>query len=224
MRNMFAQVLGRSPVGPIEKHIDEVNKAAIALDEMNVAAQQGLWEDALASREEIEQINLAANEIRRELRLNLPSTFLMPVAREDLLELLDGQDKILRRINDVAGLIIGRRIQLPEALANAFHDLIECTVAAVRQTRQSVKELDELFEVGFRGREVEIVEKMLSTLMDIEREHDRLQGVMREQLFAMEKELHPVDAVFLYRLIDWVGAIAERCARAGDLLERLLAR
>ncbi len=224
MRNMFAKVLGRSPVGPIKKHIDEVNKAAVALEAMSTAAQRASWEDALAKRAEIESINRVANEIRRELRLGLPSTFLMPVAREDLLELLDGQDKILRRINDVAGLIVGRRIQLPEGLAKAFQDLIECTVAAVQQTHQSVQELDELFEAGFRGREVEIVEKMLSTLMDIEREHDRLQGTMREQLFAMEKELHPVDAVFLYRLIDWVGAIAERCARAGDLLERLLAR
>jgi len=221
---MFAQILGRSPVGPIEKHIDEVNKAALALQSMSDAAQQADWDQALKNREEIESINVAANELRRELRLSLPSTFLMPVAREDLLELLDGQDKILRRINDVAGLIFGRRIQLPQPLSDTFQQLISCTVEAVGQTRQSVKELDELFEAGFRGREVDIVQKMLGTLMDIEREHDRLQGVMREQLFAMEKELHPVDAVFLYRLIDWVGAIAERCARAGDLLERLLAR
>lgn len=224
MKNMFAQILGRSPVGPIEKHIDEVDKAAIALQSMSTAAEEARWDDAIKSREVIEEINDKANEIRRDLRLSLPSTFLMPVAREDLLELLDGQDKILRRINDVAGLIIGRRIQMPDALAGAFQDLIKCTVDTVHQTHQSVKELDELFEAGFRGREVEIVQKMLSALMDIEREHDRLQGKMREQLFAMEKELHPVDVVFLYRLIDWVGAIAERCARAGDLLERLLAR
>ena len=224
MKNMFAQILGRSPVGPIEKHIDEVNKAAIALQSMSTAAEEARWDDAIKSREVIEEINDKANEIRRDLRLSLPSTFLMPVAREDLLELLDGQDKILRRINDVAGLIIGRRIQMPDALAGAFQDLIKCTVDTVHQTRQSVKELDELFEAGFRGREVEIVQKMLGALMDIERDHDRLQGQMREQLFAMEKELHPVDVVFLYRLIDWVGAIAERCARAGDLLERLLAR
>lgn len=224
MKNLFSQILGRSPVGPIEKHIDEVNNAAVALQSMSIAAQEARWDDALQSREAIEKINDAANEIRRDLRLSLPSTFLMPVAREDLLELLDGQDKILRRINDVAGLIIGRKIQLPAPLAQTFQELIKRTVDAVAQTRQSVKELDELFEAGFRGREVEIVQKMLGKLMDIERDHDQLQGTMREQLFAMEKELHPVDVVFLYRLIDWVGAIAERCARAGDLLERLLAR
>ena len=153
MRNMFAQILGRSPVGPIEKHIDEVNKAALALQSMSDAAQQADWDQALKNREEIESINVAANELRRELRLSLPSTFLMPVAREDLLELLDGQDKILRRINDVAGLIFGRRIQLPQPLSDTFQQLISCTVEAVGQTRQSVKELDELFEAGFRGRE-----------------------------------------------------------------------
>lgn len=224
MKNVFAQLFGQSPVGPIEKHIDEVNNAAVVLQSLSIAAQEGRWDDAVEIRRRIEAINESANEIRRELRLSLPSTFLMPVAREDLLELLDGQDKILRRINDVAGLIIGRRIALPETLAETFQQLISCTVAAVGQTRQSIKELDELFEAGFRGREVEIVEKMLGKLMDVEREHDRLQRDLRERLFAIEKELDPIDAVFLYRLIDWVGAIADRCARAGNLLERLLAR
>lgn len=224
MKNMLAQIFGRSPVGPIEKHMDQVRLGARHFAELCAHSQQGDWETTSAVREQIEGVIDRANEIRRELRLSLPNTFLMPVAREDLLELLDGQDKVLRRINDVAGLIYGRKMQLPETLRGPFKELIECTVQAVEQTWQSVHELDELYEAGFRGREVEIVSRMLSKLMDIEREHDGLQRVMRQQLFAIERELNPIDVIFLYRLIDWVGAIADRCARAGDLLERLLAR
>ncbi len=224
MKNMLSQIFGRSPVGPIEKHMDEVRLGAKQFAELCALSQRGEWDATAVVREQIEALIDRANDIRRDLRLSLPNTFLMPVAREDLLELLDGQDKVLRRINDVAGLIYGRKMQLPENLRGPFKDLIECTVSAVEQTWQSVHELDELFEAGFRGREVEIVSRMLSRLMDIERQHDGLQRVMRQQLFAIEKDLNPVDVIFLYRLIDWIGAIADRCARAGDLLERLLAR
>lgn len=224
MKSMLAQIFGRSPVGPIKKHMDEVREAGGLLADLGEFCQQGDWEAASGRRDQIEAVVERAHEIRRELRLSLPNTFLMPVAREDLLELLDGQDKILRRINDVAGLMYGRRMQLPVALQAHFGALLACTSSAVQQTWQSVNELDELFEAGFRGREVEIVSRMLGQLMDIEREHDALQRKMRHELFAIERELNPVDAVFLYRLIDWVGAIADRCARAGDLFERLLAR
>ncbi|MCB1588520.1 MAG: TIGR00153 family protein [Xanthomonadales bacterium] len=224
MKSMLAQIFGRSPVGPIKKHMDEVREAGRLLTELCNLCQNGDFDAASATRDQIEAVIERANDIRRELRLNLPNTFLMPVAREDLLELLDGQDKVLRRINDVAGLMFGRRMQLPTSLRPHLSALVTCTESAVQQTWQSVQELDELFEAGFRGREVDIVSRMLGRLMDIEREHDGLQRTMRQELFAIERELNPVDVVFLYRLIDWIGAIADRCARAGDLFERLLAR
>lgn len=224
MKSMLSQIFGRSPVGPIKKHMDEVREAGSLLVDLGEQCQNAQWDAAARNREQIEAVVERANDIRRELRLNLPNTFLMPVAREDLLELLDGQDKILRRINDVAGLMYGRRMQLPPGLQSHLSALLACTSSAVQQTWQSVHELDELFEAGFRGREVEIVSRMLGQLMDIEREHDALQRKMRSELFTMERELNPVDVVFLYRLIDWIGAIADRCARAGDLFERLLAR
>jgi hypothetical protein len=43
-------------------------------------------------------------------------------------------------------------------------------------------------------------------------------------LFKVEKELPPVDVMFLYEIINWIGEVADRAQRVGYRLEQLLAR
>ena len=46
----------------------------------------------------------------------------------------------------------------------------------------------------------------------------------RKDLLALESELSPVDVMFLYQIIDWVGDLADLAERVGARLEILLAR
>ena len=47
---------------------------------------------------------------------------------------------------------------------------------------------------------------------------------MRRNLFKLEQDLPPVDVMFLYQIIDWIGDVADRAQRVGNRLEQLLAR
>ena len=40
----------------------------------------------------------------------------------------------------------------------------------------------------------------------------------------LEKDLNPVDVMFLYQIIEWVGDLADLAERVGARLEILLAR
>ena len=90
--------------------------------------------------------------------------------------------------------------------------------------QKAMNELDELLETGFGGREATLVESMVEELEAIERDTDRMQIEVRRALYALEKELPPVDVMFLYKIIDWVGDVADRAERVGNRLEQLLAR
>jgi hypothetical protein len=68
------------------------------------------------------------------------------------------------------------------------------------------------------------VEKMISQLDAIEDDTDSLQISLRKNLLAIEKDLNPVDVMFLYQIIDWVGDLADLAERVGARLEILLAR
>src|SRR5690606_41489886 len=65
---------------------------------------------------------------------------------------------------------------------------------------------------------------MVEELEEIERGTDRMQITVRRELYRLEKELPPVDVMFLYKIIDWIGDEADRAERVGNRLVQLLAR
>ena len=146
----------------------------------------------------------------------------MPVPREDLLELLLVQDKIANRTKDVSGIVMGRKMQIPPEIADQFLEFVDRNVDAAKQARKSVRELDELFTAGFRGAEVALVEALIEELDQIETDTDDKQAALRGSLFKIEDSMNPIDAVFMYQVIELTGEIADMAERVGRRLELLL--
>ena len=222
MANVLANIFGSSPVQPLEKHIDLAYRCAKQLRGFFQAAVTGDWDAAAAVREEIEQLEQQADDLKKEIRLHLPKSLFMPVPREDLLELLLVQDKIANRTRDVSGIVLGRKMQLPSTIAERFLEFVDRNIDAAKQARKSVRELDELFTAGFRGAEVELVSALIEELDEIETDTDDKQQALRAALFEIEGTLNPVDAVFMYQVIELTGEIADMAERVGRRLELLL--
>jgi hypothetical protein len=51
-----------------------------------------------------------------------------------------------------------------------------------------------------------------------------MQIKLRSELLAIENDLNPVDVMFLYQIIEWIGDLADLAERVGSRLEILLAR
>jgi predicted phosphate transport protein (TIGR00153 family) len=96
--------------------------------------------------------------------------------------------------------------------------------APSKQAQKAINELDELVETGFGGREVKLVESMIKELDSIESDTDKIQVKVRAALFKKEKDLPPVDVMFMYRVIDWIGDLGDLSQRVGSRLELMLAR
>lgn len=207
---------------PLEKHVDIAYRCTRQLVAFFEAAIAGNWEEAQAIREKIESFEHEADDLKKEIRLHLPKSLFMPVPREDLLELLLVQDKMANRAKDVSGLVLGRRMEIPPQIAERFLEFVQRCVDAAKQARKSVRELDELFTAGFRGAEVSLVSSMIEELDRIETDTDDLQAALRGELFAVEKTLEPVSVMFLYRVIELTGEIADMAERVGRRLELLL--
>jgi len=222
MANMLANIFGSSPVVPLEKHIGIAYRCAKELRGFFAAAVSGDWKEAEAFRRKIEKHEHDADDLKKEIRLNLPKSLFMPVPRQDLLELLLVQDMIANRTKDVSGIVFGRKMQIPPEIAEQFLEFVDRNIDAAKQARKSVRELDELFTAGFRGAEAALVEGMIEKLDQIETETDDLQAALRGALFKIESTLNPVDAVFMYQVIELTGEIADMAERVGRRLELLL--
>ncbi len=222
MANLLASIFGSSPVQPLEKHVGIAFKCVKELTPFVSAAIAGDWESAEVSRQKIIDFEHEADDLKKEIRKHLPKSLFMPVPREDLLELLLVQDKMANRAKDVSGIVLGRKIQIPAAIADEFLEFVQRNVDAAKQARKSVRELDELFTSGFRGAEAMLVESMVEELDRIETDTDDRQAMLRASVFKLEKELNPVDVIFLYKVIETTGDIADMAERVGRRLELLL--
>lgn len=222
--NRLNNLFGKSPFGPIQDHMLVVHQCAQTLPAFFEAVLADDWDAAALQHKEIVELENRADDLKKNIRLQLPNNFFLPVPRSDLLDLVAMQDRIANSAKDIAGLTIGRRMSIPSVLADSMKEFIEQTVATSKQAQAAIEELDELLETGFRGPEVKFVEKLIEELDDLEHKTDQSQISIRSTLFKVEKDLPPIDVMFLYQVIDLIGELADRAQKIGARLQIIIAR
>ena len=222
--NSIFGVFAKSPIKPIQLHIDKVAECSQLLIPFFKASHQQDWAEAEKIRKEISKLEKEADVLKRELRLTLPKGLFMPISRADFIELVNRQDKIANTAKDIAGRVVGRQLQLPAEIKVDFIAYVQRCIDAVLQANKAINELDELLETGFRGREVDVVTKMISELAAIEDDTDTLQIKLRKGLLVVEQHHNPVDIMFLYQILEWVGQLADHSELIGTQLELILVR
>lgn len=224
MVSIISEMLGKSPVEPIQNHINTAYECAKKIPELVQAANLHDWNKVEEINSQIRALENEADTIKMQIRSNLPKSLFMPVPREDLLELIVVQDKIANISKGIAGMIRQRRLQIPKHLFEDYMVFLNLCIEAVEFAKTSVNELDELYETGFRGSEVKLVQDLINRLDHIETQTDEKEDNLQYELFKIEKELPPIDVMFLYKLIDKTGQIADMSERVGRRLELLLAK
>lgn len=221
---IFPRLFGRSPIRPIQEHMKIAARTASELLRFMDRVLDGNWKEAQVHADLVVKLEGEADAIKREIRRNLPHSLFMPVSRSDLLELLHTQDKIPNVSKDIVGLTLGRHMSIPKELGAKMRDYVEHSVGATNLALQALNELDELVETGFSGAEIDIMTGMIKRLDSAEHDTDIKQIGVRNLLFSIEKDLNPVDVMFLYRIIDWIGDIADYSQTVGNRLLYLIAR
>ncbi len=222
--NGIFKMFGPSPIRPIEQHMHKVYHCAKQLNPFFAAVLQEDWPNAALIQEKIATMEKEADVIKRDLRLHLPTGLFLPVARTDLLELLSAQDCIANKAEDIAGLMMSRKMRIPEAMRELLMPFLSRCLDAAKQACKAINELDQLLESGFSGSEVTFVEEMIVTLDTIEQDSDGQQAQIRHRLFEIETQLPPLDAMFMYKIVQWIGDLADHAQTVGGRLQILIAR
>jgi predicted phosphate transport protein (TIGR00153 family) len=221
MASIF-NIFGKSPIAPLQEHMARVTECVQTLLPFFELVVAGHWDAATQLHEKIASLENQADEIKRDVRGHLPKALFTAVDRSDVLALLNLQDLIANRAKDIAGVIVGRRMVFPSEIVELCITLLKRSIDATLQANQAIHELDEWQEAGFAGRESTIIEKMISELLAIEEETDALQIKVRVVLRGIEKDLPPIDVMFLYDIIKGMGRLADKAQNVGDHLHILL--
>ena len=217
--NLFA----KSPFKPMQEHMDAVLRCVKearplieALCNDDEAGVQAAWE-------KIDALEGEADHLKNDLRAHLPKRLMLPVDRRDLLEILDLQDSIADKLQDVAGLLVERKMPVPQTMRGQLLELVGAVERTCEQSALAIQSLDELLEIGFRGREAERVSDRIDRIGSLEGETDRLQADLTRELFRLEDEMSAVSVMLWYQLIGWIGNMADNAEKVGNRLRLLIA-
>ena len=220
----ITSLFGKSPITPLQKHMKQAHSCLKDFAVFAKAAKDQDWDKAETVCISINNKEEKADKLKKKLRMNLPSTFMMPFSRRDLLDVLLIQDSIANITKDLAGLMMTRHMVFPEEISDDFIKLAELCVKTSGAALVAINELDELLETAFSSRERKIVSKMIKTVNELEHETDDAQNDIRNKLFALESDLPPVDVMFYYRAIEWLGETADAAQKVGSRFEVMLTK
>lgn len=224
MANSILDMFASSPIRPMQDHMAKVHECASQLSAFFKATIKNDWQAAEEIKDNIRLLENEADTLKHDLRMHLPKGLFLPVARTDLLALLSKQDKIANVSRDISGLVYGRKMQFPANTHDQLLGLVQRSIDASAQAYKAINELDELLATGFRGREATLVEEMIEQLDDIENDTDDLQRHLLMTIFEQENDLPPVHVMFMYKVIQQIGDLADSAQSVGSRLEMTIAR
>ena len=222
--NPMAALFGKSPFKPLQQHMRMVIECVEEVQPLFQALIDDDQEQLEERKNAIFVKEREADSMRNEMCDRLPRSRLLAVDRQDLLELLAMQDAIADTAQDIAGLLVERRMEVPAGMAEPLMRLVARCVDTCALAHRIVEELDQLLETGFRGREAERVQAMVVELGHMESDTDVMGMDLARALFAEEDNHKPVSVMFWYQLIQWVGTLADYAERVGETLRLLIAR
>ena len=209
----ISEVISNSPLALLERHVGVCVDCVERLPQYFAEAQANRWGRASDVREEICRFEGLADELKQDVRGNLPRGLWMSVSRADLLELVRVQDKMANGVKEVSGISLGRQLAFPAAMTSEVADFIDVVVQVSRVVVKIIGATRELSRSAFGTRQTNVILDFVSQVEADERRSDEMQAALRARLREYEAELSAVDAIFLYQLLAAIGDIADNAEK-----------
>lgn len=217
-------LLRGSPFKPIQEHMQVVFSCVCLIPSLFEAVYSDDQSQVADLSDQIKVLETDADKLKSTFRLNMPKSLFLPVDRKDLLNLIADQDKIADTAEDIGKIFLYRKMIVPEELKPLLDELLEGVMEISGAAREMIDQLDELLEVGFAGRELNKVAKMIAGVRTSEHNIDEIMHRTCQALFTIEKDLDPVEVMFWYKIIDLLGLISDKAENLADRVLLFLSR
>lgn len=220
----LSDIIKKSPFGPIKAHMEVSKNSTVELINFLESAVNSDWNKATESRKVISQLENEADVLKAETRSLLTKSLFLAVPREDILDLIKLADDIPNTVKDISGLMIGRQMEIPSAIASSFLLFAKEASAITDAAKEAVDHIDELFQFSFGGNAAIKMQQLIQKLDSLENKNDQSEVTLRAELFAIEKDLPPVNVIFLYDIINKIGELSDRAEQVGHRISLIASR
>jgi len=221
MGSKIGGFFGRSALGPLAEQMIKARETVDQLPALFEAMFKGDRDKLRAVVSEIDKLEGQTDDIKDEIRGQLSRSMFSSVERGDILALTKVLDTVSDRCNELAKFVSLRPTAVPAILQPKIKDLVDIIVKTVDSLDFAIDTMHELEEKQALKHDMPRVEEMLRQVAVDEHSADRCEAQALVQLFEHEKEIDPVSVIFLLRIIEATGRVADAAENVSDGFRRL---
>jgi len=211
-----------SPFEGLQEHAEKVKECSWAFQqaiECHLSPKCTRFEEF---RDEIVRLESEADAIKRRIRGHIPKRTMSPVSTFLIFRYLKQQDGVLDAVEDTLDWISYRRkTKIPEALEKDFTLLVNAVIDPIEKLPTMVSEARQYFKSYSEEQRV-VVKKIIHALHRQEREVDKFEYDIKKKVFNLDMDA--VSIIYLVRLAEIIGSIADHAQNAGDMMRAMLSK
>ncbi|MCE5295445.1 MAG: TIGR00153 family protein [Chlamydiales bacterium] len=216
--NLFA----RSPFAPLQRHMEKVAECVHMLEALFTAVIDTDNKRVHDIAKKISDVEHQADVMKSSIRNNLPSNLFLSIDRSTFLEILQLQDSIADKVEDIAVLLTIRPIELHAAIKELFERFLAKNIQCFEESRKIIQELHELLESSFGGSEAENVKDMCDEVAFLEHEADCIQRELLKSLYQSEDTISYGTFGLWNKIFEATGAISNISEKLADSIRMTL--
>lgn len=218
----FKNLFEKSPFVSMVEHIEKVSICLDELEKLLLAVRDKEFSRMEEIANTITIYEKEADAIKDQARKILTSHYYIPFDKGEILSILTAQDGIADICQDVAKLYTLRNMEVPKELENDFDEFSKVVISVARKGVDTVKKLNNLFEVGFKGDEVEDVITIIKELEIAEDKADEVGIRFTKKIITLEGKESPIAIYMWMRIIKVMGDLANISEKLSNRFKLLL--
>jgi len=220
----FGKLFAKSPFKPVKKHMRIASECVAFLPDTLQAFFRDDRAALLENSQAVSDLAADAGALLVEMRRRLPDAVSVTLEWRDLFDVLEVQECIVRRMQQITGLLPELPVDVPRDMRKPLLKLVGRCVAATESAYEIVKLVDKVIEAGFKGPQVEAARQLIQEVVAIETEADAASNEITRSLFALCQGMDPLAVVFLYQLVGWIDDLADYSEKLAIRSQLLLIR
>ena len=201
-------LFGRSPFAALQSHMDTVSACVHKLQDLYEALEKKDYALLEQIANEISTLEHRADTIKNDIRHHLPKSLILPIGRENLLEILTIQDRIADKAEDMAVTCTLRQLEILPIFSDLFKLFLHKNIETFDKAKAVIRELQELVESSFGGMEAESVRDMIAQVAQQEHEVDLIQRRLLKEFFLAGEKMNHVSFYQWIRIFEAPGALS----------------
>ena len=222
--SLIKELFGRSPFGLLVEHAKRVHECVKLIRPLLDALVREDYEEVHRLQDQVSRLEYEADQIKHQIRDNLPRRYFLPVEREDLDDFLHKQDRVADRAEEFAVILLIRNTKVHPDLVEEFTAFVDQVVQVSHTLMEASEELLNLAETSFGGAEAEAVLARIEGLAEEEWKADRMMRKLSQHIYKLEDQLDPITISFYEKMLRALSSLANAAENTGEVLRTMIVK